>query len=302
MTILVIGDASVDFVIRVHHRPGADEKVVALDHLRSGGGVAANTAVALARLGMTVEVATTVGADAEGDQIVEELGSAGVGTRLLERGAAGSTYFTVALVDATGEKALVIVPAGPLYPAEVHPETKKLVALAWLHTVPFNAGSAALWTERARLDDVPFSIDLEPATLEGGPEPLQSCIASADTVFVNSHAADVLGGRDVAVGWLLGLGVQHVVLTLGEHGAELVDAVSTERFRSPAVNVVDTTGAGDAFAAAYIASRVNGTTAQQASASAVVAGALACRGLGARASFADNSEIHEAMAGTLLEG
>ncbi len=293
MKALVVGDAGYDITVRVARRPAADEKAVALEHVRHAGGVAANTAVALVRLGARCELVASVGDDEFGRQVARDLAQAGVDLTRLARRTGESTYYSVSIVDRSGEKALVIVPDGRLYPGSDQLPKAWPSTAAWLHTVPYDPDQAAAWTALASQAGVAVSIDLEPATFEArGLAPLHACLRGADTVIVNARAAAALGGEQSARTVLFDLGVSTVVLTSGSDGVVLSQPGNrTLEIKPPEVDVVDTTGAGDAFAGAYIYGRLTGLAVDEAARLGCIAGALACRRLGAQAGLPSRDDI-----------
>lgn len=287
MTALVVGDAGLDITIALDHRPAPDEKVHATLERRHAGGVAANTAVGLARLGTPASLVSAVGDDAFGDAVVRQVGGAGVDVEQVRQVRGAGTYYSVSLVDAAGEKALVVVPAGPLYPVAEQLPPGLSADVRWLHTVPYDLASAAAWIDLARAAGVPISIDLEPATLTGGQAGLVQTLRGVDTVIVNRAAVEQLGRSEGELAtWLAGLGVRHVLLTHGPGGVSLWQA--GQRVHSvapPAIDVVDTTGAGDALAAGYIHARLGGARIADAVSYGCIAGALACTALGAQSAM-----------------
>jgi ribokinase len=111
-----------------------------------------------------------------------------------------------------------------------------------------------------------------------------------DPLVVNEHEAAFLLGREVegvdgalsAAPELLSLGPRSAVITIGEDGAVLADGESVDHFPAPEVEVVDTTGAGDAFVGALATQLARGASLQEAVAYAVRAGAAAVTKEGAQ--------------------
>ena len=82
--VLCVGVATVDNIVLVEKYPSANQRVVALDSMRSIGGPATIAAVTLARLGIEVSLACVIGDDEEGRFIFETLKNEGVDTRNVE--------------------------------------------------------------------------------------------------------------------------------------------------------------------------------------------------------------------------
>lgn len=293
MTAFVVGDAGLDITVVVAYRPEADQKVHALSELRHAGGVAANTAVGLARLGGPPVLVAALGDDEFGRLVEADLVRAGLDLSFVRRLVGESTYYSVSLVDAAGEKALVVVPSGRLYPTadQIPPALPDNVS--WLHTVPYDLGLATTWMNLAHAARVPISIDLEPATISDGIDPLAPVLRDADTVMVNRRAVERTGLSEHGLASRLSLlGVRNVLLTRGSAGVTLWQRGSSVlSVTPPAVEVVDTTGAGDALAAGYIHARLTGGRVGEAVRYGCIAGALACTALGAQAALPDAAAV-----------
>jgi sugar/nucleoside kinase (ribokinase family) len=95
----------------------------------------------------------------------------------------------------------------------------------------------------------------------------------------------------------LGEGPQEIVLTDGPAGAVVLTGGETHRVVAPQVVVVDTAGAGDALAGAYLAGRLAGTAPPDALQLAVIAGALSCRWPGCARSYPSAEEVARVRAG-----
>lgn len=285
----VVGDACVDLVLSVPDVPEPDQKMHTQDVVVSPGGVALNVAVALARLGSQVALHARVGRDGFGSMILEALEREGVEGANVVVDASISTYFTMSLItDASPEKRMVVAVTPGLYPEEATPRHA-----AWGHTVPFDLDAAAQVTGRWRSLGVPFSIDLEPACLTGDLTDIAAVTEGADTLIANARTRDLLadcaeGALDVLSG---PLGGRHAVVTEGSDGIVFRCDGNSGRIPAHPVEAVDTTGAGDSFAAGYIWARTTDSTVVEALETGTVTGALACRTLGALASLPRLDEV-----------
>ena len=285
----VVGDACVDLVLPVPHVPEPDEKVHTREAVVSPGGVALNVAVALARLGSEVALHARIGDDAFGSMILAALQSEGVDTAGIVVDPSISTYFTMSLItDDSPEKRMVVAVTPGLYPTEAGPGPG-----AWGHTAPFDLDAAAEVTGRWRSMGVPFSIDLEPACIPDDPTEIATVTRGADTLIANARARDLLAGSaEDALDVLTGpLGGRHGVITEGSDGIVFSSEGHSGRIPAHPVEAVDTTGAGDSFAAGYIWARTTGSGVTEALETATVTGALACRSLGALASLPHRHEV-----------
>ncbi|KJF19298.1 carbohydrate kinase family protein [Rhodococcus sp. WS3] len=281
---LFVGDISWDTTVVVPHLPGPDEKVVASSLVENVGGVTTNAAIACSRAGTLVTLTTTVGADMAGSSALSAVESTGViltATTVPNR----ATCRAIITLDSAGEKRLVLAPNAAMYPALSQLNRMNVAGSAWMHTALYDLDAAAVAIDRARIASVPWSIDLEPATIPAYLDELEPHLRGCTTVFANSRTGRRLG--DSMVGDLLRLGVHEVVETLGPHGAVLttsdrVTPVTPPKSIGP---VLDTTGAGDALAGWFVSDRVEGKSAVDALRTAVDAASYTVQFHGASSSY-----------------
>jgi ribokinase len=286
--VLVVGSVNADLVVTVARRPGAGETVLGSDLATFPGGKGANQAVAAARLGARVAFVGHVGTDSFAQFLREGLDREGVGTRhlLAVPGPSGVALITV---DPAGDNSIIVSPGANarLTPGHVAAAGAGLDAASVVSAqleIPLEAVTAA--ARLAAGAGARFVLNLSPAARVPA-----SLLAAADPLVVNEHeAAFLLGGdaqrapeRQAAA--LLGLGPRSAVITLGAAGAYAADAGGGTLVPSPAVTVVDTTGAGDAFTGALAWRLSQGDALAAAAAFAARVGAAAVTGRGAQSSY-----------------
>jgi ribokinase len=239
-----------------------------------------------------------VGADAFGDALVANLNKAGVTTSEIGR-ADAATGVALITVSAAGENTIVIAPGanGTLRPDDVRSRMEIIAradALLLQLEVPLPTVEAA--AQIAQANGVP--VILNPAPARSLPA---SLLARVTYLIPNEHEAALLvadqpGGLptgtpsrrhdpEMLARELLGTGVQTVILTLGAAGALVHDQGGVARVLSFPVSVVDSTAAGDAFAAAFAVALCEGKKPVDAAAWGCAAGGLACTVLGAQPSL-----------------
>jgi ribokinase len=259
--------------------PGPGETVTGARFAAGPGGKGSNQAIAVRRLGIAVDFCSSVGDDSYADELralwrAESVGDASVcvGTR--------PTMVGVILVDDEGENRIMIAPGaldelGTAAISDFAPRIETSAALLVSLEIPLEAAYAALACAQTAGVRVVFN----PAP--GQPLPAE-VLAAVDHLIPNRTEAAALTGLapdarpDTLVDALRKLYVGVVVLTLGAEGALVDDGVTRERV--PAVSVgptVDTTGAGDAFCAAYTAALVWGAQPVEAARLAAGAGGFA---------------------------
>ncbi len=286
--VVVVGSVNVDLVARVAHLPAPGETVTGGRFSQHSGGKGGNRAVASARLGTPTAMVGLVGDDDLGPGARRDLEEAGVdcahlGTR------AGATGVALILVDERGEN-LIAVASGvnaELEPEAVGAEVARLATAGAVVSadleIPLEAVAAA--AEAAQAAGAALLLNPAPA------RPLPAALVARCTVLTpNQHEVGVLGPGGVP--GLLEQGAGAVVVTQGAAGATL-HRPGRPAWHQPAfaVDVADTTGAGDAFNAALACALADGAEMEAAVRFATAAGALATRAHGARAALPDQAAL-----------
>ncbi|MBL8258725.1 MAG: hypothetical protein JNM60_02785 [Candidatus Competibacteraceae bacterium] len=253
---MVIGSAARDEVIRLTEplRPGAHLNGVEADARLGGGG--ANTAVALAAAGHEVILLAAVGRDAGGDALIAELAAAGVNTISVARVNRPTTR-SLLLVDPAGERTVINVarceePAPP----------QRLLGLR----------ADAVYVRDRRRDLGPLLAARAADTLivahappiEAGARPAHVVIASRTDLEPEILRAPQALGKRISNGL-----ARWTIITAGALGASVYSERATLTASALGVQPVDTTGAGDAFAAGLLHALVQGRPMAEALAVAV---------------------------------
>ena len=254
-----------------------------------GGGCALNTATALARLGLSVSCAGKIGVDPLGDFLVSLLEERGLERSLVLRDPTVPTSATVALVDGDGERTFLHVPGanGSLRADEL--ELERLLATRVLHVAGAlvmpaldGAPTAALLAE-ARTRGVLTSLDtVWDAT--GRWERLEPSLPHLDLLCLGAAEARALSGGlepPEAAAWARRRGARTVAVKLGADGCYIEGDEFAGHVPAPRVHAVDSTGAGDAFAAGLIYARLHGWPLERSARFANAVGAAATTAVGA---------------------
>jgi sugar/nucleoside kinase (ribokinase family) len=267
-------------------------RLVLVDHMSlHTGGCAVNTATGLARLGLPVEVIGKVGDDPFGDFLLDRLGERGIGTRSVSRDPELGTSATMVMVDRDGERRFVhyMGANASLKLADVDldlTDSASILHVAGALVLPGIDGEpAAKLLKRARAAGVTTSLDTVWDDTGRWMDRLGPCLAHVDYFVPSLAEAQALTGLhepEAVAGALLDRGVKTVGLKMGAQGC-LVMTRGGESLRVPAFEVesIDATGAGDAFAAGFIAGVWKGWSLREAAHLANAVGALCVTGLGA---------------------
>ena len=287
--ILVVGSLNMDLVVRVDRAPGPGENVPGRDFATIPGGKSSNQAVAAARLGGTTAMIGAVGADAFGASLKAGLDANGVDVRgvLVRDGTPSGTAIIV--VEPGGDARLIISGGanGTLSPSDLEARADAFAGADVVLTgfeIPMGTVAAAI--RMAKQAGAAVVLDAGPPTAEACREAFEVDVLSPN----EAEAAALLGmapsaGADALAAALADRAAGAVVLKCGAAGAIVVDAGVTIEKRGHAVEVVDTTAAGDAFTAALAVALGAGCELAAATEWANCAGALACTVFGAQPSM-----------------
>lgn len=283
-SVVVVGSANVDLTLAVASLPRAGETVLADGLTRGCGGKGANQAAAAGRLGARVRLVAAVGTDDGSAAIREAAQAAGVVVDHLRETPGSLTGLALITVDHAGENVIVVAPGANARltsdmaragVGDVGPIDVIMVSLE----IPLHAANAALRTARqcgatTVLNPSPFS------------EQVPRLLPAVDVLIMNEGEAERLGGS---------LGDHHLatIVTMGGAGARVRVSPADEWVvvSAPVVEVIDTTGCGDAFAGAVAAELAAGADLVSATQLAVRYAAAAATRPGAQSSYMDRSTL-----------
>jgi sulfofructose kinase len=288
--IICVGHAALDRIYRIEAFPAEPTKVRALEHVEAGGGMAANAAVAIARLGGKAELWSRIGDDSAGNAIRAGLKAEKVDVRYVQGfdGARSST--SAIIVDGKGERLIVGqrdagMPSGTSWlPLERVKEADAVLGdVRWLE------GLRAVFT-RARKAKVPTVLDAD----LGAREALGGILELTDYAIFSAAALREFappGSDSERLEHVQKLGPKHAGVTLGREGYLWREAAGGGQLPAFVVSVTDTTGAGDAFHGAFALMVAEGRPAAECARIAAAAAALKCTRLGSRAGLPTRSEL-----------
>ncbi|MGB7860593.1 MAG: ribokinase [Acidimicrobiia bacterium] len=291
--IAVVGSLNYDLTVvaRRHPRPG--ETVLGSSHYSACGGKGANQAVAAARLGSLVGIIGRVGEDDHGAHLTASLESEAIDTTGITVDRKLPTGLAVITIDADAENTIVVDPGANMNLGVTHVRNNASAiagarVLLMQFEVPMEAVMAASQLAKGLVcvnpapaielsKDLLSRVDVlipnrsELGLLAGGPEP--------KTLEEVRDAAATLN-PDMAI-----------VVTLGAQGAAICHKRRFDHFPAPGVTPVDPTGSGDAFCGALAHGLSSGQNLQDATSTAVIAGAIAATRRGAQDSMPTWTDI-----------
>jgi sugar/nucleoside kinase (ribokinase family) len=301
--LLAAGYLNEDIVALVDRVPEFGGRATAKSISRTPGGMTANLACAAARLGLVTRFFGGVGRDDAGSAALANLERFGVYTEGVVRTERPTTTALV-LLSPNGDRSIVSEPMafdyGPLKRALDSFEEEA----GCLHMDGYRLPEALDLLRRARELGLATSADLDGMEPEALAEYVTKIASALDVAFMNRRLASVLAENpEEAAERLVELGANVVAVTLGAQGALVAE--SGELVHVPTAQVApvrDTTGAGDVFAAAFLASWLEGEQVEKACKFAVAASELSVSGTGARGYLPSREEVTEIVRSTEVNG
>jgi sulfofructose kinase len=281
-----VGVITVDTVALVDRYPTEDERIVAHEIVRGGGGPAAVAAVALSRLGVKTAIIGTIGDDADGKEVLRIFEKEGVDTSGIAIGpspTAGSV-----IVSSLERSTRAINTRQPMIQAPINEAAKKLVSEAqWIHVDHVGVNRLAeLAVSRGQGPLISFDAgygveNFDPKTVD---------------LFVPTDRQMALRYPDVDLGVALENDSMKagntVVATQGSAGSSgfspETGLVTASGFK---VDVKGTLGAGDVFHGALVAQIIQGFPLQEAMRRANAVAALSCLGLDAQSMIPTTTQL-----------
>lgn len=296
--VVTVGEIYIDHVfsgLKSWSQPG--EEVFTRNYLRELGGGAAITACSLGRLGRKTAAFGVVGEDEEA-WVKQRLSEFNVETTGLKQ-VSGSTGVTMS-VSVMSERSFYSYQGSNKFLWDyllTDGLTQQLQKATHVHfAAPLERRFAEAVLPALKKAGCTLSLDVgwQPEWYQE-PENLQTCL-DIDYFLPNRKEAECLTGKERSVEVLLGLeqlGFSHAVVKLGAQGAAIRTGGTMLRVTSPQVEVVDTTGAGDAFNAGLIDALLSGVDAQEMLRRAAACGTLSTRAAGALNGLPTRQELEE---------
>ncbi len=299
--IVVIGSLNMDLVARVIEMPKVGETVFGNNFKQIPGGKGANQAVAIARLGGEVSMIGRVGGDNFGDTLIQGLKADGIDVDAIQKVEGIATGTALIMVNERGNNSIVVIPGANfnfnkedlMTGIEAEKLSSADIVLMQLE-IPLEAVSYAL----KRSKELGKFTILNPAPAVALSNDI---LKSVDLLLPNETELEGLSGiptdtkENILKGTrvLLDKGVRALLVTLGDKGAVYVSKEVVEWFSAYPVAAVDTTAAGDSFAAAVAVALSEEKSLKETIDFAMKVGALTVTKEGAQSSLPYRQEVEQ---------
>jgi len=299
--IVVVGSLHMDLTIKARTIPRLGETVLGDEFKMSPGGKGANQAAAAAKLGANVTLIGRVGSEAFGTDLVRNARQNRINTKFIVQDKETQTGLALIIVDQKGNNIIAVFPGADLRCSKedinrAYSVIKSAdILLAQLET-SFPVVQHAI--QKAFQNGVKVILNPSPAHILP-----KDVLRKVYILTPNESEAEILGGTSItdlssarrAITEILKKGAQNIVLTLGKEGALVGTKGKIVHLKSPRVNPVDTTGAGDAFCGALAVAISSGESLEKAVVYANCAGALATTKMGAQEALPTHEELERFM-------
>jgi len=257
LDVVCFGALNLDRLYRVDRIAKEGEERFVTDFEECPGGSAANTAAGLARLGLKVGYIGKVAEDREGLLLLEDFKRGGVDLRGIIVSKEGRSGAVMGYVDPRGERALYVDPGVNDTISFEEIDLEYASSAEFLHFTSF-VGEKPLKAQRRLVEalkgDVKLSFDPGDLYARKGLTVLKPILRRSFVVFPNEREIRLLTDRDYEEGTkiLMEEGVHVVAVKLGGRGCYVTDGKESHLIEPFRVEVVDTTGAGDAFCTGFL--------------------------------------------------
>jgi len=308
--VVVLGDINVDVFARIAEfpRPGEDCLVPALElHC---GGVGVNAALALARWGVPVRLLGRAGRDWFGELALCFLRREQIDVSWVQQAHDALTGVMFITVTPDGQRTMFGSRGANANLSRPEGDADYLENIGGVYLAGYNFLTAAVsdvaeqLLEEAHQRGALVSLDVGMAPSQQVPQKILQVARKADILFAGWDEAAALTGKSDALGALSALqacGVREAVMKLGERGSLFLESGALQEVPSFSVKAVDTTGAGDAFAAAYLRARLHGWSRAEAALVANAAGGVAASRIGAGEAMPTPVEIQRLLRASRLD-
>jgi sugar/nucleoside kinase (ribokinase family) len=266
------------------------------------GGDATNQSMVLSRLGVKSRLVSCVGDDETGEFLRDMITKAGVDVTYVKAIPQDSTFISIVIIAPDGQRNFICV--DPSEYGSFEPDTEvlnaKIVSLASLMIPPFtDVDSVLRMVKNAKTNGSLVCADvIVPSDNALSFEDYRPVMPYIDFIFPNEDEGVLLTGRsdlDDIADMMLGMGVRNVIIKIGKRGCYLKNRemkITVPTFDSP---VIDTTGAGDNFAAGFMTAILEGYSIDECCRIANAVASVAVRSIGTNTGVKNRTQVEEFM-------
>lgn len=253
--VVAIGNANIDLILLAEKIPKQDEKVIVQELTEVPGGSAGNFATGMSRLGVDTGFIGKVGIDEYGEKFINSLLKENVDVSQVKKIENAHTGLTFIINTPDGSHVLYAY-RGANNLLDFNDFNLEYIGKAkWFHLASINQKLLDAAIKTRELVDTKLSLDPGRQILKLGIEKLEKYLKKVDLLFMNTVEFELLTGvapkteniADLAKNFDAIISVQR-----GEHGSIVTDGKTVIKLPSFRVDVVDTTGAGDAYAVGFL--------------------------------------------------
>jgi ribokinase len=297
INIISIGGANIDLCATVSEFPGIDEEIEVTQLVELPGGSAANYIVAVARLGVNAGFIGKIGDDSYGKQLLDDFirEKVDVSQVQIEKKHTGMCLIPI---DSAGNRIIFSFRGAnaSLIPADIDASYIAQAALVHITSPPLEVAKSV--ARIAKQNNVLLSYDPGGKVIRKGIDSIEPILRNTDIFLPSKSELDLLfpelrNLKTVALNLIEKYSIRIIAIKLGAQGCLIITDNEEIRVEGHNVNVVDTTGAGDAFAAAFTSGIQKGWNLSKCAQIANAAGALCVTRIGARTALPTISEIEE---------
>jgi sugar/nucleoside kinase (ribokinase family) len=287
MNVITMGAHILDVLVRPVSEIPAGQDTALVEQMRvTAAGTAAGTALTFAKLGAAVRTAGAIGTDPQGELLLSLLERGGIDTSLVVRKPDAPTSMSVLPIRPNGERpSLHLLGANLAYSLD-DVDWDAVAEADHIHlggTEMLGPDFAVRVLKHAKANGTTTSVDLIAPGGMGTFDMIAPALAYTDYLLPNQEQVlGFTGAADLADGCkrLLDAGAGMLAVTCGADGARVVSDEGTQQVPAFAIDVVDTTGCGDAFSAGFVYATGIGRPPRDAAVLGNAVAALVAQGLG----------------------
>ena len=290
-----LGLNSVDLLCELKTFPVFNSKSEASNISYEGGGQVATAMVALSRLGLNVSYIGSIGDDEFGKFSIDSLRNEGVNVENVTIQTGLSSQFAIVLVQREGEEELrggrTIIWKRDTFIAPEDVDPKLITSSKFLHIDGHNLHAEILACEIAKSEGTLISFDAE-RVFPG----IEKLIEKTDFLISSEHFPREFTGKKnpfESLEEIFSLGPKLVGMTLGYRGVLAYDGSTFYEVEAFPVDVVDTTGAGDAFHAGFLYGQLKNFSIEESLRYGNAVAAINCTKLGGRSALPSSEEVSD---------